>query len=153
MKQLTAAEVMEAINKQPVGKEWDKVMEQIKESMRNEGQIPEEPAWVETAKRLVEYSWWEWKEGMGWRGPETPLDAPLERIDLAEETHPEMVSCGFPDLTDWATIGILIGWISDLTCAQTKYACGYQVPFPGERIPYPGVDVAERLIWLQETEW
>lgn len=77
--------------------------------------------WTDTAKRLVAHPKWEWREGMLAK-PDldaqkfTPFIVLPQRIGrdglLSSAPH-------FPDLKDWATVGIILGMCFEL--APTMY--------------------------------
>ncbi len=94
--------------------------------------------WQETAKKLAEQPWWEWQEGM--------ISADFG-LDL------------YPDLTDWATVGILLGMVVEcdpaeeialISCAaewsmewSMEYGLGLQIA------EIPGQAIAELLMELR----
>lgn len=77
--------------------------------------------WTNTAKRLAEHPKWEWREGMLavepkygdtkfrlWKRDEKYWNGSVGEGPWYRVTHEEMTKC-FPDLTDWATVGVLLG--------------------------------------------
>lgn len=80
--------------------------------------MPHSESNIDLAKALVAQDWWEWRDGMMiiWDGCASGV-----RFNWNEDCVNE--EC-FPDLTDWATIGILLGWICDLQPHYELHAHG-----------------------------
>ena len=74
--------------------------------------------WVKDAKELVKQSWWEWKEGMLYVS-----NSGKHKQRLCEYWANKPATGGYPDLTDWATIGILEGMV-DISLVRAS-SCGY----------------------------
>jgi hypothetical protein len=82
--------------------------------------------WQDTAKRLVEQDWWEWgdpklsglllaheRAGGVW--------VDTQRWPWRPEWWPHVVKGGyFPDLTDWATVGILMGMVAEIAATEEE---------------------------------
>jgi glyoxylase-like metal-dependent hydrolase (beta-lactamase superfamily II) len=63
--------------------------------------------WQSTAKRLAAHPRWEWQDGMLVHGH--PADGTLRVLDYDEQE--DFTEEEYPDLTDWATVGVLLGMV------------------------------------------
>lgn len=100
--------------------------------------MPHSESNIDLAKALAAQDWWEWKEGMLWvvdgyeiqkDDPTIPDTVKMRAVWVASDHNDKygvrpVPSYAFPDLTDWATIGILIGWICDLQPHYELHAHG-----------------------------